>query len=119
MHAVARIVFHGVIDHIQTSWVKMGPKGAAVCLNSGADDLGGTLMNESITRAAGAVHGQEFAPWQMEDLIRSIGREPVQRSTIYGPVPLERRQRAMQAAPLDAMVNTPFSRKRLRQSQQL
>ena len=118
MHAVARIVFHGVIDHIQTSWVKMGPKGAAVCLNSGADDLGGTLMNESITRAAGAVHGQEFAPWQMEDLIRAIGRDPVQRSTVFGPVPLERRQRAMQAAPLDAMVNTPFSRKRLQQSQQ-
>ncbi|MEO1115057.1 MAG: 5-amino-6-(D-ribitylamino)uracil--L-tyrosine 4-hydroxyphenyl transferase CofH [Pseudomonadota bacterium] len=118
MHAVSRIVLHGVIDHIQTSWVKMGPEGAAVCLRSGADDLGGTLMNESITRAAGAVHGQEFAPWQMEDLIRSIGREPVQRSTVYGPVPLERRQRAMQAAPLDAMVNTPFSGKRLRQTQQ-
>ncbi|WP_306145362.1 5-amino-6-(D-ribitylamino)uracil--L-tyrosine 4-hydroxyphenyl transferase CofH [Roseibium sp. MMSF_3412] len=118
MHAVARIVFHGAIDHIQTSWVKMGPEGAEVCLRSGADDLGGTLMNESITRAAGAVHGQEFAPWQMEDLIRSIGREPVQRSTVYGPVSEERRQRAMQAAPLDAMVNTPFTGKRLRQSQQ-
>ncbi len=114
MHAVARIVFHGVIDHIQTSWVKMGPEGAAICLNSGADDMGGTLMNESITRAAGAVHGQEFAPWQMEQLIRSIGREPCQRSTTYGQVPEERRQRAMQAAPLEDMINTPFlARKRL------
>lgn len=118
MHAVSRIVFFGVIDHIQTSWVKMGPEGAAVCLRSGADDLGGTLMNESITRAAGAVHGQEFSPWQMEDLIRSIGREPVQRSTVYGQVSVERRQRAMQAAPLDATINTPFSGKRLRQTQQ-
>ncbi|MBN9670988.1 5-amino-6-(D-ribitylamino)uracil--L-tyrosine 4-hydroxyphenyl transferase CofH [Roseibium aggregatum] len=118
MHAVARIVLYGAIDHIQTSWVKMGPEGAAVCLRSGADDMGGTLMNESITRAAGAVHGQEFAPWQMEELIRSVGRDPVQRSTVYGPVTSERRQRAMQAAPLDPMVNTPFSGKRLRQTQQ-
>lgn len=117
MHAVARIVFFGVIDHVQASWVKMGPEGASVCLNSGADDMGGTLMNESITRAAGAVHGQEFAPWQMEDLIRSVGREPCQRSTTYGPVALERRQRALQAAPLEEMVNTPFSKKRLRQTQ--
>lgn len=117
MHAIARIVFYGVIDHIQTSWVKMGPEGAAACLNAGADDMGGTLMNESITRAAGAVHGQEFAPWQMEDLIRSIGREPHQRSTTYGPVPQERRERAMQAAPLEEMVNTPFAKARLKQRQ--
>ncbi len=118
MHAVARIVLHGVIDHIQVSWVKMGPEGASVCLNSGADDMGGTLMNESITRAAGAVHGQEFAPWQMEDLIRSNGREPHQRSTVYGPVVEERRQRAMQAAPLEEMINTPFSARRNRQPQE-
>ncbi|WP_153772130.1 5-amino-6-(D-ribitylamino)uracil--L-tyrosine 4-hydroxyphenyl transferase CofH [Labrenzia sp. CE80] len=108
MHAIARIVLHGAIDHIQVSWVKMGPEGAAACLNSGADDMGGTLMNESITRAAGAVHGQEFAPWQMEDLIHSVGRKPFQRSTVYGPVSEERRQRAMQAAPLQDMTNTPF-----------
>ncbi|WP_417686738.1 5-amino-6-(D-ribitylamino)uracil--L-tyrosine 4-hydroxyphenyl transferase CofH [Roseibium sp.] len=117
MHAVARIALHGVIDHIQTSWVKMGPEGAAACLNAGADDLGGTLMNESITRAAGAVHGQEFAPWQMEDLIRSLGRVPRQRSTLYAPVPEERRQRALQAAPLEAMINTPFVSRRRRQPQ--
>ncbi len=117
MHAVARIVLHGAIDHIQTSWVKMGPEGAAVCLNSGADDMGGTLMNESITRAAGAVHGQEFAPWQMQDLIRANGRVPVQRTTTYGTVPQERQRCAMQAAPLEQMVNTPFraSKPRLRQ----
>ncbi|MEJ8472825.1 5-amino-6-(D-ribitylamino)uracil--L-tyrosine 4-hydroxyphenyl transferase CofH [Roseibium algae] len=117
MHAVARIVFFDVIDHIQASWVKMGPEGAAICLNSGADDMGGTLMNESITRAAGAVHGQEFAPWQMEDLIHSIGREPCQRSTTYGPVSTERQQRAMQAAPLEQMINTPFKARKQRQPQ--
>ena len=62
MHAVARLVLHPLIPNIQTSWVKMGPEGAAVCLKSGANDLGGTLMNESISRAAGTEHGQEFPP---------------------------------------------------------
>ncbi|MEP3257835.1 MAG: 5-amino-6-(D-ribitylamino)uracil--L-tyrosine 4-hydroxyphenyl transferase CofH [Roseibium sp.] len=114
MHAIARIALYGAIDHIQVSWVKMGPEGAAVCLNSGADDMGGTLMNESITRAAGAVHGQEFAPWQMEDLIHSVGRKPFQRSTVYGHVSEERRQRAMQAAPLLDMTNTPFKARKQR-----
>ena len=117
MHAVARIVFHGVIDHIQTSWVKMGPKGAATCLTSGADDMGGTLMNESITRAAGAAHGQEFAPWQMEELIHSVNRIPVQRSTLYGSVQQEQKKRAMQAAPLETMVNTPYSAGKNRRAQ--
>ena len=62
MHAVARLALHPVIANIQTSWVKMGPEGAAACLRAGANDIGGTLMNESITRAAGASHGQEFPP---------------------------------------------------------
>ncbi|MEN0000225.1 MAG: 5-amino-6-(D-ribitylamino)uracil--L-tyrosine 4-hydroxyphenyl transferase CofH [Pseudomonadota bacterium] len=117
MHAVARIVLHGAIDHIQTSWVKMGPQGAGTCLNSGADDLGGTLMNESITRAAGAAHGQEFAPAAMEALIRSIGREPQQRTTFYAPVSAERRRAAMLAAPLAKTVNTPFSKRRMKRAQ--
>lgn len=117
MHAVARIVFFGVIDHVQTSWVKMGPEGSALCLNSGADDLGGTLMNESITRAAGAVHGQEFAPWQMRDLIHSLKRTPKQRSTLYGEVSQERQQSSMQAAPLEELINTPFVSKKRQQHQ--
>ena len=71
MHAVARLVLHPLITNIQTSWVKMGPEGAALCLNAGANDLGGTLMNESISRAAGTQHGQEFPPEAMEALIRS------------------------------------------------
>ncbi|SLN70559.1 5-amino-6-(D-ribitylamino)uracil--L-tyrosine 4-hydroxyphenyl transferase CofH [Roseisalinus antarcticus] len=113
MHAVGRIVLHGLIDHVQVSWVKMGPEGAAACLAAGADDLGGTLMNESITRAAGAIHGQEFAPHRMEALARDAGRSPRQRTTLYGPVPQERQLRAMQAAPLAQMTNTPL-RPRLR-----
>src|SRR6185312_8004014 len=60
MHAVGRLALHPHVRHIQTSWVKMSPRGAAACLRAGADDLGGTLMNESITRAAGGVHGQEM-----------------------------------------------------------
>ena len=88
MHAVARLVLHPLIPNIQTSWVKMGPVGAAICLKSGANDLGGTLMNESISRAAGTQHGQEFPPHDMEALIREfIGREPMQRDTLYRPVP--------------------------------
>lgn len=61
----------------------MGPEGVKACLNAGVNDLGGTLMNESITRAAGTVHGQEMRPERMEALIRSVGRVPRQRSTIY------------------------------------
>ena len=84
MHAVARLALHPVIRNIQTSWVKMGAQGAAVCLDAGANDLGGTLMNESITRAAGGVHGQELDASQLQALARSIGREARQRTTLYG-----------------------------------
>jgi len=91
MHAVARLALHPVIPNIQASWVKMGPDGAALCLDAGANDLGGVLMNESITRAAGAMHGQEVSAAELEGLIRSRGRRPLQRSTLYGPVAEERR----------------------------
>lgn len=83
MHAVSRLALHPLISSIQTSWVKMGPEGAKKCLDAGANDLGGTLMNESITRAAGAVHGQEIRPEMLDDMIRGIGREPRQRTTLY------------------------------------
>ncbi|MSO90360.1 MAG: 7,8-didemethyl-8-hydroxy-5-deazariboflavin synthase subunit CofH [Acetobacteraceae bacterium] len=107
MHAVSRLVLHPLITNIQVSWVKMGPDGVAACLQAGANDLGGTLMNESISRAAGTEHGQEYAPHQMDGLIRKIGRQPVQRSTNYGPVPDERKERSFQAAPLEPMIQTP------------
>ena len=85
----------------------MGPQGAAACLKAGANDLGGTLMNESISRAAGTEHGQEFPPEAMEDLIRSLGRKPEQRTTLYGPVPAERRAASLGAAALAPVVLTP------------
>ena len=111
MHSIGRLALHPLISNIQTSWVKMGPAGAAVCLKSGANDLGGTLMNESISRAAGTQHGQEFPPHEMEALIRSIGREPMQRDTLYRPAPEERRAASMIAADLEPIVLTPPRRK--------
>jgi FO synthase len=107
MHAVARLALHPHVPNIQASWVKMGPRGVAACLRAGANDLGGTLMNETITRSAGATHGQEMAPHLMEELIREIGREPVQRTTLYGAVPDERTRTSFQAAPLAEVINTP------------
>ena len=84
MHAVSRLVLHPLIKNIQTSWVKMGAQGAALCLSAGANDLGGTLMNESITRAAGGVHGQELDASKLQALAQSIGRTARQRTTLYG-----------------------------------
>ena len=84
VHAVARIALHGYIPNIQVSWVKMGAEGAKLALQAGANDLGGTLMNENISRAAGADHGQELTAEAMEALIRSIGRVPRRRTTLYG-----------------------------------
>jgi FO synthase len=100
MHAVARLALHPVIANIQVSWVKMGTAGVAACLAAGANDLGGTLMNESISRAAGTQHGQEMAPHRMDELIRSVGRLPAQRSTLYGAPPASRIEQSYRAAPL-------------------
>ena len=83
VHAVARLVLHPYFHNIQTSWVKMGPEGVKICLKAGVNDLGGTLMNESITRAAGAVHGQEMSPQRLEKIIRNMGLIPRQRTTLY------------------------------------
>jgi FO synthase len=104
MHAVARLALHGAIPNIQVSWVKMGPDGARHCLNAGANDMGGTLMNESITRAAGAVHGQEMAPDALDRLIRNAGRVPGHRTSLYAEPPLERIVAAYAAKPLQATV---------------
>lgn len=83
MHAVARLMLNGWIDNIQASWVKMGPELAGELLTAGVNDLGGTLMNESISRAAGAMHGQEMLPEDMARIIRDMGRRPVRRNTLY------------------------------------
>jgi FO synthase len=109
MHAVARLALHGEIDNIQTSWVKMGKAGAELCLRAGANDLGGTLMNESISRAAGTQHGQEMPPAEMQALIQGIGRVPMQRDTLYRPVSRERQSAAEAAVELLPIVLTPPS----------
>ncbi|MGK2915348.1 MAG: 5-amino-6-(D-ribitylamino)uracil--L-tyrosine 4-hydroxyphenyl transferase CofH, partial [Porticoccaceae bacterium] len=84
MHAVSRLVLHPLIPNIQVSWVKMGSLGIDACLHAGVNDLGGTLMNESISRAAGAIHGQEMTPDALAGLIRAASRTPIQRTTFYG-----------------------------------
>lgn len=86
MHAVSRIMLHGYIDNIQVSWTKLGPEMAQAMLGCGVNDLGGTLMNESISRAAGAKNGQEVTAHEMVQIIRAAGRAPVQRNTLYGTV---------------------------------
>jgi FO synthase len=85
MHAVARLALHPHFDNIQASWVKMGRAGMREALCAGANDLGGTLMNESITRAAGATHGQEMTSSDMRSLATSLGRSLLQRTTLYRP----------------------------------
>ena len=111
VHAVARLVFHGLIDNIQTSWVKMGAQGVAACLNAGANDLGGTLMNESITRAAGSGHGQEWSPAYMEAQIRASAREPLMRDTLYRPASARRRAAAFAATELIPVRNASAGKK--------
>ncbi len=111
MHAVPRLVLHPQITNIQASWVKMGAEGVSVLLRAGVNDLGGTLMNETISRAAGASHGQEMSPQFMEELILSNGRNPFQRTTLYAKAPEERYRRSFDAAELTAVVNTPLPRK--------
>ncbi|MEQ8692343.1 MAG: 5-amino-6-(D-ribitylamino)uracil--L-tyrosine 4-hydroxyphenyl transferase CofH, partial [Pseudomonadales bacterium] len=115
MHSVARLVFHGYIDNIQASWVKMGHLGVKACLNAGCNDLGGTLMNESISRAAGTQHGQETSSEQMRQIVRSLNRNPRQRSTTYGEISTERERAGLAAGELTDIINTParkYERKR-------
>ena len=107
MHAVARLALHPVITNIQASWVKMGPRGVHALLNAGVNDLGGTLMNESITRAAGAGFGQELPPERMEALIIEADRVPQQRTTTYGVPPAEQMDRSYHAEDLAPVIQTP------------
>jgi FO synthase len=107
MHTVARLALHPVVKNIQTSWVKMGRDGVAACLQAGANDLGGTLMNESITRAAGALHGEETPPEMMEKIIAALGRRPRQRTTLYDDAPPERVAASFGARPLLPTTTSP------------
>ncbi len=107
VHAVARLALHPEITNIQASWVKLGPDGVRQVLRAGVNDLGGTLMNESISRAAGSEWGQELPPEEMESLIRAAGRSPRQRTTTYGVPPAEQVRRSFGAAPLLPPLNPP------------
>ena len=89
MHAVARLALHPLIPNIQTSWVKMGTEAAALCLQAGANDLGGTLMYESITRAAGGANGQCMETDDLRAITEPCGRKLLQRSTLYAAAPPE------------------------------
>ena len=100
MHAVARVALHPWVTNIQASWVKLGPEGVDAVLHAGVNDLGGTLMNESISRAAGSGHGQELPPEAMEALIRACGRVPRQRTTLYGQPDSAQTRRSFGAPPL-------------------
>ncbi|WP_207005481.1 5-amino-6-(D-ribitylamino)uracil--L-tyrosine 4-hydroxyphenyl transferase CofH [Trinickia mobilis] len=86
MHAVARLMLAGWIENVQVSWVKLGPQVGQALLSAGANDFGGTLMDESISRSAGASFGEEITAAEMVQIIRDAGREPLRRSTLYAPL---------------------------------
>jgi FO synthase len=92
VHAVARILLHGRIDHVQASWVKLGEEGVREVLQGGVDDLGGTLMEETISRMAGSQHGSQRSTEELAALAASAGRPSRQRTTGYGEVTEERIQ---------------------------
>jgi FO synthase len=119
IHAAARLALHPWITNIQASWVKLGLRGAQAALRAGANDLGGTLMNESISRAAGAAHGQELPPERMEEAIRQLGRTPRQRTTLYGEPPADQTRRSFGAPPLEEPRNPSINDARLRRPRRL
>jgi FO synthase len=119
VHAVARLALHPHVQNIQASWVKLGIDGASAALRGGCNDLGGTLMNESISRAAGASHGQELPPEAMEAAIRAAGRIPRQRTTLYGAPAPERTRASFGAEPLAEPLNPPADTTGLRRPRRL
>ena len=119
LHAVSRLALHPLITNVQASWVKLGPDGVRQALAAGVNDLGGTLMNESISRAAGSEWGQELPPEKMEQLIRSAGRSPRQRTTTYGEPAVERVRRSFGAPPLAEPLNPPVRDANLRRPAKL
>ena len=90
LHAVARIAYNKLIPNIQASWVKIGFDGVRQLLQAGVNDLGGTLIDENISRAAGAQHGQMVKKSDFENLVAPLGRTLVQRNTLYGTVDSEK-----------------------------
>ena len=110
MHAVARLALHPVLPNIQASWVKLGAAGAAACLAAGANDLGGTLMNESISRAAGRRAWPGNAAGGDGDADPLERAQPWQRTTLYNEAPAARRRASFGAAALSAPIDTPARR---------
>jgi FO synthase len=104
LHAVARLVLGPLIPNIQASWTKLGEAGVTVALKAGVNDLGGTLMNESISRAAGANHGEELPPARIEAIAAAVGRQASQRSTLYAAPNRDQRDRSFAAAALTPLV---------------
>jgi FO synthase len=119
MHAVGRLALHPWITNVQVSWVKGGSDGVAAALRAGVNDVGGTLMNESISRAAGAGFGQEMPPERMEALIRAAGREPRQRTTLYDDADPERVAASFGAEPLAEPLNPPVDTSGMRRPELL
>jgi FO synthase len=99
VHAAARLVLHGAIDHVQCSWVKLGVEQCHQVLSGGVDDLGGTLMEETISRMAGSQHGSRKSVEELEGMVRAAGRTPRQRTTLYGE-PSAERQAAARSGPV-------------------
>jgi CofH subfamily radical SAM domain protein len=104
VHAIARLLLHGAIPNIQVSWVKLGFPASLACLQAGANDFSGTLMEENISKSAGASFGEYVAPEEFRGMIRSIGRIPAERTTTY---------RILRAFPADDPGDAPTPRLRL------
>ncbi|MFN8075420.1 MAG: bifunctional FO biosynthesis protein CofGH [Kineosporiaceae bacterium] len=102
VHALARVLLHGLIDNVQTSWVKLGVTGTQAMLNGGANDLGGTLMEETISRMAGSQHGSALTVAELESIGAGIGRPVRQRTTLYGTPPSRRVDLGLAAVPRTA-----------------
>jgi FO synthase len=114
VHALARVLLHGAIRNIQVSWVKLGFEASLACLNAGANDFSGTLMEENISKAAGATFGEYVSPADFHRMIRSIGRVPAERSTTYKIRRLHNGQDEESAPPSQPQLNllqggAPFS----------
>tara|TARA_B100000683_G_scaffold95474_2_gene94039 strand:- start:396 stop:1670 length:1275 start_codon:yes stop_codon:yes gene_type:complete len=109
MHSVSRIMLNGFIDNIQVSWTKLGAERARNMLSLGVNDLGGTLMNESISRSAGSKHGQEITAAELCKIIRSAGRIPVRRNTIYKTIDVYKDRDPIDVIPLVERKSDPLN----------
>ena len=109
MHSVSRIMLNGFIDNIQVSWTKLGAERARNMLSLGVNDLGGTLMNESISRSAGSKHGQEITAAELCEIIRSAGRTPVRRNTLYKTIDIFKDHDPVDVIPLVERKSDPLN----------